>query len=73
VNVDLNPLYSLHRSDATIHIEDPNPPPNCRTERVFEAHIENVTVDAGFDDRGNPIKRQTMDVVRRPKDITVCG
>lgn len=72
VNVDLNPLYSVHRSDATIHIEDPNPPPNCRTETVYEAHIENVMVDAGFDDRGNPIKRQGMDVVRRPKTITVC-
>lgn len=72
VNVDLNPLYSIHRSDATVHIEDPNPPPNCRPEIVYEAHIENVTMDAGFDDRGNVIKRQGMDVVRRQKEITVC-
>ena len=72
VNVDLNPLYSVHRSDATVHIEDPTPPPNCRAETVYEAHIENVMVEAGFDDRGNPIKRQGMDVVRRPKEITIC-
>lgn len=73
VNVDLNPLYTVHRNNATVHIEDPNPPPNCRTETVYEAHIVNVTVQVGFDDRGNPIKRQGMDVVRTPKEITVCN
>jgi len=74
VNVDLNPLYTVHRGNATVHIEDPNPPrtPNCRTKTVYESHIVNVTVSAGFDNRGNPIKRQGMDVVRRPKEITVC-
>lgn len=74
VNVDLNPLYSVHRSGATVHIEDPNPPrtPNCRTKTIYESRIVNVMVSAGFDARGNPIKRQGMDIERRPKEITVC-
>lgn len=74
VNVDLHPLYSVHRSDAAVHIEDPNPPrtPNCRTETVYESHIVNVIVSAGFDAKGNPVKRQGRDIERRPKQVTVC-
>jgi len=74
VNVDLNPLYSVHRSDATVHIEDPNPPstPNCHKETVYETKIVDVIVSAGFDDRGNPVKRQGRDIEQRPKEIVVC-
>lgn len=74
INVDLNPLYSVHRGNATIHIEDPNPPrtPNCRTKTVYETKIINIIVSAGFDERGNPVKRQGRDIVQQPKDIVVC-
>ena len=74
VNVDMNPLYSVYGSDVTVHIEDPNSPPttNCRTTTVYESHIVNVIESAGFDDRGDPIKRQDMDIEQRPREITVC-
>lgn len=74
ININLDPLYSIHRSDATVHVEHPNPPrtPNCRTETVYETKIVNVIVSAGFDERGNPIKRQGRDIESRPREIVVC-
>ena len=72
IDMDLSTVYSVNRRNTTVHVNEPNPPQACRTETIYEAHIENVVLDAGFDERGNPIKRQGMDVVRRPKQVTVC-
>ncbi|HEX7027473.1 MAG TPA: hypothetical protein VF268_09540 [Gammaproteobacteria bacterium] len=73
ISVDLDPLYSVHRSDAAVHIEDPGPgTPNCRRETVYETKIVDIVVSAGFDERGNPIKRQGRDIEQRPKEVVVC-